>query len=152
MIGQLDSNHIDVVLTMQHVGRLGCCIDDKPYVVPITYVYQDGIVYGHTNVGKKVEILRRNPNVCLEVDQVESLEKWRSVIAWGIWEELEGVEAADALGILASGLKPFESSETAHLPDLSNDDIAANRMKLRATKGIVYRIKLGEKTGRYERH
>jgi nitroimidazol reductase NimA-like FMN-containing flavoprotein (pyridoxamine 5'-phosphate oxidase superfamily) len=74
--------------------------------------------------------------------------EWQSVIAWGTYEELPGgVEREDAIRKLESRVLPVLSSKTMHLspqwpfPAESSQDI----------KGIIFRISITEKTGRFER-
>ena len=59
-------------------------------MVPIAYAYHEGTIAGHSGLGPKVEMMRENPNICFEVDRIESLGNWQSVIAWGTYEELTG--------------------------------------------------------------
>lgn len=155
MIGELDSEHIDMVLKTAVVGRLGCCADNMPYIVPLSFVYHDGAIYGHTNAGRKTDMIRSNPRVCFEVDVVESLECWRSVVGWGTWEELKGLDAVRALDLLLDRLAPLSATEPAAMHAAASSTphgIAENRIRLRSTKGIFFRIRLDTKTGRYERH
>jgi nitroimidazol reductase NimA-like FMN-containing flavoprotein (pyridoxamine 5'-phosphate oxidase superfamily) len=69
-------------------GRLGCARENKPYVVPIYYVYDDDHLYGFTTLGQKVEWMRSNPHVCVEIDERISHNRWMSVIVFGRYEEL----------------------------------------------------------------
>ena len=62
------------------MGRIGCYADNEIYVVPITYAYQDGFIYAHSKEGKKVQMMRQNPKVCFQVDAMENMTNWRSVI------------------------------------------------------------------------
>ena len=40
----------------------------KPYVLPFNFGYSDGTVYLHSDVnGKKMDILKNNPSVCIKV-------------------------------------------------------------------------------------
>jgi nitroimidazol reductase NimA-like FMN-containing flavoprotein (pyridoxamine 5'-phosphate oxidase superfamily) len=152
MIADLDREHANMVLATQHVGRLACCLNDQPYIVPVTYTYDDGYIYGHTNDGRKIEMLRQNPHVCFEVDVIETMTKWRSVIANGTFEELHGRDAARALDRLFEQLGHLETSESAGIPEnLDHFQEVARKIKLRPTKGVTYRIKIDELTGRYER-
>ena len=70
------------------IGRLGCVADGEPYVVPINYVFEDGSIYSHSLPGRKLEVLRAHPRACLQVDEIENDLEWRSVIAYGNFEEL----------------------------------------------------------------
>jgi hypothetical protein len=69
-------------------GRLGCAIDNQPYVVPIYFAYQPDHLYSFTTVGRKIEWMRKNPKVCVEVDEVVGHFQWMSVIVTGRYQEL----------------------------------------------------------------
>src|SRR5579864_8874055 len=90
MIAPLPDSEIERLLSEEFVGRLACSADGRPYVVPIAYAYHDGYIYSHTTEGLKVRMMRRNRNVCFEVDRVQDEFNWRSVVAWGTFEELRG--------------------------------------------------------------
>ena len=70
------------------VGRLGCALNNQPYVVPINFAFDDTYIYGFTTLGQKVEWLRSNPLVSFEVDEITGDEKWMSIIVFGRYEEL----------------------------------------------------------------
>ena len=70
------------------IGRLGCVANGEPYVVPINYVFEDGSIYSHSLPGRKIEILRTHPRACIQVDEIENDFEWRSVIAFGTFEEI----------------------------------------------------------------
>lgn len=69
-------------------GRLACAHENQPYVVPIFFAAEGDYVYSFSIAGKKVDWMRDNPRVCLEVDSVRSWKDWTSVIALGQFEEL----------------------------------------------------------------
>lgn len=152
MITELDRKHAEMVLQTHYVGRLGLYADGRPYVVPITYVYEDGYVYGHTYEGQKIDMARENPELCFEVDDVKDLVNWQSVIGWGKFEELHGADAAKALDLLVSRLAVLIAKKSGLLdPQAVETEEIAEALRLRATRGVVYRIKLDEISGRYER-
>lgn len=70
------------------MGRLGCVADGEPYVVPINYVFEDESIYSHSLPGRKIEALRAHPRACLQIDEIENDFEWRSVIAYGNFEEI----------------------------------------------------------------
>lgn len=70
------------------VGRLTCAHDGQPYSVPINFVFDGTCIYGFTTVGQKIEWMRANPLVCLEVDEIVSDNEWTSIIVFGRYEEL----------------------------------------------------------------
>lgn len=146
MLGHLTDREIDDVLDGEVIGRIGCHAAGRTYVVPITYVYDGGCVYGHSAVGMKLSMMRSNPSVCFEVEQVDDLSHWRSVVAWGQFEELEGDASAAGMRLLVSRLLPLiegTSAEPSH-------GIQPQRPATPAIEAVVYRIRLGERTGRFE--
>ncbi len=116
--------------------------------MPVTYAYQEGTVYGHTADGLKVRMMRSNPDVCFEVDRIENLANWESVIARGTFEELRGEAALRAMDLLIERLRPLTTSATG--PSLLDRAPQGTR---RETDGglLTYRIVLTEKSGRFER-
>lgn len=148
MLGQLNEQQINNLLASQVVGRLACTDSIQPYLVPVTYAFDGLYIYGQTNEGLKLNLLRENPNVCFEVDSMTNMANWQSVIVQGTFEELKGNEAEKARVILKNRVFPLMTSSTIdgeqHEVESIPDD--SNRMKR-----IMYRISIAEKTGRFEK-
>ena len=149
MIGKLEINEIESVLKNNIVGRLGCHAHNTTYVVPISYAYDGNYVYGHTYEGMKIKMMRENPEVCFEVDVMENMANWKSVICQGKYEELtDAEERKKGIQKLLDRVLPIITSETVritpHWPFPPSD--------LNKVSGIVYRIKLSEKSGRFEKN
>ena len=65
-----DPTVIEAILRRAGVGRLGLAVDNTPYVVPLNYVYHSGAIYFHSaDEGRKISMLKANPQVCFEVDE-----------------------------------------------------------------------------------
>ena len=139
----LTAEEIDQVLRTEAVGRIGCYDDGKIYVVPVAYAYDGQAIYGQSGEGLKLRMLRANPELCFEVDQVETLDQWRSVIAWGWFEELHGAEAEHALSLIAERLKPLVAKS-----DPAKADAGPSLDEFARLRPVTYRIKLGKRTGR----
>ncbi|HEY6031057.1 MAG TPA: pyridoxamine 5'-phosphate oxidase family protein, partial [Gaiellaceae bacterium] len=99
MIEELTDEEIDDFLREQFVARIGCHADGETYVVPVIYAWDGDCAWVMSIEGRKVEMMRANPRVCLEVDEYER-GNWRSVILWGRYEELSGVDHAKAIALL----------------------------------------------------
>ena len=123
--------------------------DGRTYVVPVTYAYEAGCVYAHSTLGMKVRMMRQNPEVCFEVEQVDGLSTWQSVIAWGRFEELEGEEAGTAMQLLVARLMP-RMRGVADMPTHGTGP-DAHAQDTAGQVPILFRIRLGERTGRFER-
>ena len=147
MLGTLNDAQIEKLLTNNFIGRIGCHAYGKTYVVPVSYAYKDDCIYVHTFEGLKISMMRQNPDVCFEVEALEDMGNWQSVISWGTFKELtDEDERKEGLKVLTARKFTGVTSETVHLGNLwpfASDN-------LEEIKGIVFRILLSEKTGRYE--
>jgi nitroimidazol reductase NimA-like FMN-containing flavoprotein (pyridoxamine 5'-phosphate oxidase superfamily) len=148
MFGKLDTSQIDKLINSQLIGRIGCSADGMTYVVPVSYAYDGTYIYVHSLKGRKIDIMRKNPKVCFQVDNTKNLANWQSVICWGEFEELTSEEEKTrALETLNNRVLPVVSSETMHLtPEWPFPTCCDDRVG-----GIFFRIKLTEKTGRFEK-
>ena len=144
MLGELNKREIIDLLESEFIGRLGCHLDGETYIVPINYVYQKNAIYAHSGEGRKIEMLRANPRVCFQVDQIENMFKWKSVILWGTFEELKGEERQQAMQGLILRIMPNTNNPGR---DPSHAISPSNRETL-----IVYRINIVKATGRFESH
>lgn len=145
---ELTHDQVNSILLGCAFGRLACTDGRTPYIVPITYAYDGKYIYGQTNEGTKLELMRKNPAVCFEVDRVTDMRSWKSVIVYGKFEELKGEAAEQArnkfFGRLfplttRSCIHPFQH-ETAYEPD--------DAMRI---KKVMFRIKIERITGRFEK-
>lgn len=148
MLGDLTANQIETVLHREVVGRIGCHANNTTYIVPMTYAYDGQFVYGHTREGMKIDMMRKNPKVCFEVDVMENMSNWRSVIAWGTFEELKTPEEREkGMQQVIDHVMPLLTGEMT----VSHAMIDTHGKYVEAMKGVLYRIKLTKKTGRYEK-
>jgi nitroimidazol reductase NimA-like FMN-containing flavoprotein (pyridoxamine 5'-phosphate oxidase superfamily) len=135
VIRVMPDDEIEELLHTALVGRIGCCAhgadgDDRPFVVPLAYGYDGAAVYAHSGVGRKIRAMRAQPLVCFEVDRAEAPDRWRSVIADAVFEELTDADARErGLAII--------------YPD------PVTRPQL-PPETVVYRLRLTAKSGRYE--
>jgi nitroimidazol reductase NimA-like FMN-containing flavoprotein (pyridoxamine 5'-phosphate oxidase superfamily) len=70
------------------IGRLGCSLDDQPYVVPVGFSYEPDYIYIFSTLGKKIKWMRKNSKVCLQADEIGNRSNWLSVIVTGTYLEL----------------------------------------------------------------
>ena len=73
-------------------GHLGCARDNRPYVVPMHFAYDSECVYFLTTEGMKTSYIEHNPQVCLQVEEVQDAAHWRSVMVTGRAERLTASE------------------------------------------------------------
>ncbi len=148
MLGELNEVQIESLLKQQVIGRLACHADGITYIVPINYVYDGENIYSHSAEGKKIEMMRKNPEVCFEVDEIENVFKWKSAIVWGRFEEITDLdEKQQAMQGIIHRIMPFANNPTDH----PSHGITANEYDIGTSVDlIVYKIVITKKTGRFE--
>ncbi|MFS2185333.1 pyridoxamine 5'-phosphate oxidase family protein [Mucilaginibacter sp. Mucisp84] len=150
MLGKLEQPEIEALLSRQVTGRLGCYAQGTTYIVPINYVYKNGVIYAHSGPGKKIEMMRKNPKVCFEVDDIKNIFSWKSVIAWGTFEEITDIaEQEQTMQALIHRVMPL----VEHATDHPSHGITANEYDIGDKIDlIVYKIRIDKVTGRFEHH
>ncbi|WP_192350892.1 pyridoxamine 5'-phosphate oxidase family protein [Algoriphagus sp. Y33] len=150
MLGKLNNDQIANVLQSQTIGRIACADGGKVYVLPISYAFDNGYVYGHSMEGLKIKIMRTNPRVCFQVDSIENMTNWRSVLAWGEYEEMKQKDEYESgMRILNNRLAPFITS-AATQSHQENENILHNYEE-KGRRILVFRIKILEQSGRFEK-
>ena len=113
MITRMSEDEARSLLRAGRLGRLGCVADGYPYVVPVNYVFDGESVISHSLPGRKIDAMRAFPRVCLQVDEVRDQTRWKSVLAFGTFEEIEKRDDRErAMNLLLSlfpHLTPVES-------------------------------------------
>jgi uncharacterized protein len=71
------------LLRRHGVGRLAFTFKDHVDVEPLGYLLDGDWLYGRTSKGTKLVLLKHNPWVAFEVDEVEGPLDWRSVVVHG---------------------------------------------------------------------
>lgn len=133
-IGKLGNTDALAILREGTLGRLGCIAAGWPYVVPVNYYFDGENIYIHTLPGKKLDALRVNPRVCLQVDEIKDPYNWRSVIAYGTFEEISNKETQENVLTKLYSRLPHMTPVESRL--------------VKGSKGtIVFRVKVEEVTG-----
>jgi nitroimidazol reductase NimA-like FMN-containing flavoprotein (pyridoxamine 5'-phosphate oxidase superfamily) len=148
MLGELSETQIEGLLKTCPIGRIGCHLDGITYVVPVNYVYDGSFIYAHSGEGMKINIMRKNPEVCFQVDSIKDIVNWQSVIAWGRFEELTDIHDKElAMQKLIDKIMSLVNKNGAH----PSHGITANESDIGDTVDLIlYRISLTRKTGRFE--
>ncbi len=98
-----DPQEIKSIIDNASVCRIALCDENKPYVVPVHFGFDHNSLYIHSAPeGKKIDILKKNNNVCVEIDLDHKVEvgkvvcssgtKYKSVIASGKAIFIEDIE------------------------------------------------------------
>ena len=123
-----DPEVMESILNSAQVLRLGLCDEGEPYIVPVCFGYVDGVLYVHSaREGRKLNIIKRQAQVCFEVDILSRLVKkdlpckwtvdYTSIIGWGkasiVTEPNEIKKGLDVIMVHYGGKPPFEYTEAS---------------------------------------
>ena len=94
----LDTTECEQILVRNHVARLAFSFHDRVDIEPVHYVHDQGSMFGRTSPGSKLAMLAHNHWLAVEVDEVNAIFDWRSVVVHGsfctVSPEVPGAEAA----------------------------------------------------------
>ena len=80
-----NSKEISLILSGASICRIAMVEGVHPYVVPVNFAFEDNELYFHSaKTGKKIDILKKNPHVCFEVDEPGGLVENESACLWGM--------------------------------------------------------------------
>ncbi|NOR34776.1 MAG: pyridoxamine 5'-phosphate oxidase family protein [Bacteroidales bacterium] len=104
-----DEKILAEILSGAIICRVAMLDGDRPYIIPFNYGYSDGCLFIHSAPeGKKIDLLKQNPEVCFEVEDIMEITKgeracdwsthYRSVVGYGEVEILSD-EASKQQGL-----------------------------------------------------
>jgi nitroimidazol reductase NimA-like FMN-containing flavoprotein (pyridoxamine 5'-phosphate oxidase superfamily) len=98
-----DRAEIDAILNEAMVCRIGLADENGPYIVPVSFGYEDGAIYVHSapeasknrsgsspasslteSEGKKITMIRKDPRCCFEVDSCDGIIRGERACSWGM--------------------------------------------------------------------
>jgi len=80
-----DKNAIEDIILRSKVCKLAMCDKNQPYIVPLCFGFKDNTLYFHSAPkGKKIDILKKNPNVCFEFEILTQVVKSAKACKWGM--------------------------------------------------------------------
>lgn len=136
MLEILTNEKLIELLQRNTLGRLGCVlVSGEPYIVPINYYFDGSFIFCLSAAGLKLSALQANPKTCLQVDEVDDLFRWKSVIAFGEYEEVQ--DAGDRKHILDTFQRRFSllTPAAAIGPDKRPGDVVAFRINMKRITG-----------------
>lgn len=140
VIHEMRAQECRAMLARTNLARLACARNNQPYVVPIHVDLHDDFLYSYATLGQKIEWMRENPVVCLELDELMSDQHWASLVVFGRYEELPSVPEHQESRRVAERLFLRHAMwwEPASVPLASHD----------RRPPIVFRIRIDRMTGR----
>jgi nitroimidazol reductase NimA-like FMN-containing flavoprotein (pyridoxamine 5'-phosphate oxidase superfamily) len=139
----VDRAELRRILVEGRVCRLALSDGAQPYLVPVSYALDgDDLVVHSARSGRKLDILRRNPAVCFEVEEgVEVVlastpcdvsMRYRTLIGFG---EAEIVEDRDERARLLALFGPRYGAPAAPIPAAQLERTCVLRIKVRELTG-----------------
>lgn len=147
MITELQSTEEVKILKSHYIGHLGFISGDCPYVIPITYYYDESThsILSYSAEGHKIDSMRENKLVSMQVSDITTLSEWKSVLVIGQFEELEGPDAKYKLHQFSDGVKAIirksSGEEMKFIKDFSSKVSELSHP-------VIYRIKIDEIIGK----
>lgn len=150
MIKDLDTKEGLRVLKENYIGHLAFISQGRPYVLPITYFYDEpnNAIISYTGEGHKLNAMRLNNSVSFQVDEIESASNWQSVLVHCVFEELSGSDAKYRLHQFATGVKDIiekKEKKDVHFINEFSSKISSDEIP------TVYQLKIMEMTGKSRR-
>ena len=138
VIRALDRAECEQLLARNHVGRLAYASQNHVDIEPLHYVFHEGWIYGRTSHGTKMDAVGYTwwP-VAFEVDEVEEIFRWRSVVVHGGFYTLDDEDRVQG----EEWARGVELLRTLVPETFTEDDPVAFRT-------VVFRMAVQEATGR----
>jgi uncharacterized protein len=110
------------LLRMTNFGHLGCAREGTPYVLPMHYAYDGKDLYFYATEGMKTQLMKGNPQVCLQVEEVTDSLHWRSVMIIGKAVRLDDQKEIAHAWAQLDEHAPAPASATKHDAATQKDD------------------------------
>lgn len=103
----LSSKEKKSILNKNYVGNLSYMYHNEPFVVPITYLYDEeqNHIICYSRIDHKINALRKKKAVTLSVSAINSESKLESVLVKGKYRERSGSGAKAILHQFSLGVK-----------------------------------------------
>jgi uncharacterized protein len=140
LIHELTEDECRDILKRTNLARLACSRHDQPYIVPVHFDFDEEWFYSFSTLGQKIDWMRANPKVCVEVDDITDKSHWTTVVAFGRYQEL--TDSLAHFGARNRARELFEKRPEWWLPG------AGKLMSSEHPIPVVYRIRINRMTGR----
>jgi nitroimidazol reductase NimA-like FMN-containing flavoprotein (pyridoxamine 5'-phosphate oxidase superfamily) len=102
---ELTEAQCHVILDRNRVGRLAFAFNNQLDIAPVHFIRKGPWLYGRTAPGTKLTTLAHAPWVAFEVDEIEGLFNWRSVVVHGAFYRLTPGGTSYDVGAWETGIE-----------------------------------------------
>jgi hypothetical protein len=139
-----DRAEMESIIRESTICRLALADNEQPYIVPLCFGYKDNSLYFHSaSEGKKIDILRKNKNVCFEFDVGSKIKTGKPACEWGM-------KYRSVIGFgKASFLEDSDSKQAALdiiMQQYSDESFAYSEKILKKT--LVIKVEITHMTGK----
>ncbi|WP_373517739.1 pyridoxamine 5'-phosphate oxidase family protein [Pricia sp.] len=136
------------LLDENYIGRLAYISWGTPHINPITYYHdaEEKCILSYSAPGYKIEAMEKHGSVAFQVDDIRSIQQWRSVLVQGRFEQLEGSTAKMHLHRFAEGVQRTIAKKEGEAPKFIKD--FSSHLQEREIP-IVYRIHIKDIVGKF---
>jgi uncharacterized protein len=138
-IDEMGQAEIHELLDKVGYGHLGFIHAGKPCVMPMHYYLENSDIYLFTTVGMKTHDMDADPDICLQVEELNGAEHWRSAIVMG---QAKHVTEQSEIDRVMNLVKQRDASLSPAINRTWTDAWG------RAEVISIYRIEAGEMSGR----
>jgi nitroimidazol reductase NimA-like FMN-containing flavoprotein (pyridoxamine 5'-phosphate oxidase superfamily) len=141
-IRELATEECAQILERSELGHLACARHGQPYIVPIHFSYDgaERCLYAFSGAGQKIQWMRENPKVCVEVEDIADKNHWTTVLIFGEYHEVG--DTVDEAPRRKRALELFQARPEWWLPALGKSE------KREPHPPVIYRIRIDRLTGR----
>jgi len=140
-----DINEINSIIDNCLFCRIAFSDANQPYLIPTCFGFEPNFLYFHSaNEGFKLDMLRKNPNVCFQMDCDTDLVKSKLACDWGVKYK----------SIIGSGIAEIINEENRKKEILTiiikkySDDTQINFNEAALLKTVVVQISIKSITGK----
>lgn len=148
MITALTENECLQFLAKNCVGHIAYLKNKQPYLVPITYFFnQKETLICYSSEGDKINALRAHKKTALCTSVIHDFNDWKSVQAVGDFEEIVGSDAKLCLREFTNGIKFILENTAGKSLHFVNE--FSNKSKKNEIP-VVFKVHIHQLTGKKE--
>ncbi|NKI31274.1 pyridoxamine 5'-phosphate oxidase family protein [Croceivirga thetidis] len=107
MVKDMKMDDCLALLARNYIGRLGYIYGQSPFILPITFHHDpnEKCIISYSAEGHKLHAMRQYNVVSFQVDEITSIQNWKSVFIQGRYEEIKGSSTKLYLNRFAEGVR-----------------------------------------------
>ena len=140
-----DESGIEAIINASLVCRLALSDGDKPYIVALSFGYQNRTLYFHSALeGKKIDIIKINNRICFEFDINTEIIEAEKACKWGIkYQSVIGFGKA----VLVENIEEKQKALNIIISQYSDQNFQSPDKAIKKTE--IIKIKIEKMTGKH---